>query len=196
VTPARGPTRSGRARAARSPVRRPSDTEVRVAVPARSLPGPAARFRADVRRAVALTGFPGRLSVAVVDDPSMRVLNREFHACDDATDVLAFALDGSPGVPAGEAFDGEVVVSADTARTEAAARGVTLRSELLLYVVHGVLHLLGEDDHDAGAYRRMHGRALSILAALGETNTIDPARAKLGRRGNRGRPRPRGRAAT
>lgn len=126
------------------------------------------------------TGLPGRISVVVVDDETMRVLNRDFHGCDEPTDVLAFALDRPPG-PAGEdAFDAEVIVSLDTARLEAAERGVDPVSELLLYAVHGALHLAGEDDHDPASYRRMHTRALSILAALGRSNTIDPPESKLG----------------
>lgn len=148
-------------------------------VPAGALPASPAKFRSLAARAVARTGFPGRLSVAVVDDAAMRVLNRDFHGCDEPTDVLAFALDRPPGVPAAAAFDGEVVVSVDTARLEAAERGVDLLSELVLYVVHGTLHLSGEDDHDPASYRRMHARALSILAALGLSNTIDPPEAKL-----------------
>lgn len=170
----------GRNRAAR----RPPPVETRFEVPARSLPSKAAPLRAEIARAVALTGFPGRLSVAVVDDPAMRVLNRTFHGADEPTDVLAFPLGGGPA-GAGDAFDAEVVVSLDTARLEASERGVDLVSELLLYVVHGTLHLMGEDDHDPVSYRRMHARALSILAALGRSNTIDPARAKL----RQGRPR-------
>ena len=183
--------RAPRGAAKRSPARRaPTRVALRIDVPAKSLPVPAAALRRLVARAVELTGFPGRLSVAVVDDPAMRVLNREFHGCDEPTDVLAFALDrpadGTGGrgskARAAEAFDAEIAVSIDTARLEAADRGVPLVSELLLYVVHGTLHVLGEDDHDPAAYRRMHALALSILAALGHSNTIDPPEAKLGRR--------------
>lgn len=152
--------------------------EVRICVPAASLPLPARTLRRRIARAVALTGFAGRVSVALVDDAAMRAVNRDFHSCDEPTDVLAFALDRPRGAPA-DAFDAEVVVSVDTARLEAAERGVSPSAEVLLYVVHGVLHLLGEDDHDAVAYRRMHARALAILAALGEANTIDPPEAKL-----------------
>ena len=44
----------------------------------------------------------------------------------------------------------------------------------MLYVVHGVLHLLGYDDHTLADARRMHARALSILEGLGYRNTIVP----------------------
>jgi probable rRNA maturation factor len=118
-----------------------------------------------------------------VDDREMRTVNRTFHGVDEPTDVLAFPLDrGGPRPARGRGFAGEVVVSLDTARREAAWRGVAPSAELLLYVVHGVLHLLGEDDHAPAAARRMHLRTLAILSALGEANTIEIPRARRGLR--------------
>jgi len=150
--------------------------EVAVRIEVKDPPIPEDRLRRDAVRALHLAGFVGSLSLAVVDDRAMRRVNRVFHAADRATDVLAFPLGGGPG----GAFDAEVVVSADTARREAAKRGVTPAAELMLYVVHGVLHLLGEDDHDPDDARRMHERSLSILAALGHANTIGAPRARRG----------------
>ena len=84
----------------------------------------------------------------------MRRLNREFHDADEITDVLAFPLDEGARERGPE---GEVIVCVPQAYREARARGLPPLTELLLYVVHGSLHLLGEDDHDA--------RAARILAA-------------------------------
>jgi probable rRNA maturation factor len=140
---------------------------------ARSLPMPAARFRRDAAAAVAAAGLTGRVSVAVVSDATMRRVNRQFHDCDEPTDVLAFAL----AEGGGDGFDAEIVVSLDTARREARAHEVDPAAELMLYVVHGALHLTGHDDHALEDARRMHARALAILAGLGHHNTIRP-RAK------------------
>ena len=183
--PAGKPVRKARP-APRTPVaaERAPRVEVRFEVPRAALPMSAAKMRALIVRAVELTGYAGRLSVAVVGDAAMHVLNLDFHDCDEPTDVLAFALERPDGVSSTDAFDGEVVLSIDTARLEATERGVTLAAEVLLYVVHGTLHLMGEDDHKVISYRRMHARALSILAALGEANTIDPPHMKL-RQGRR-----------
>ena len=148
--------------------------EVSLEMRARELPLPAAKFRRDVAAAVHAARFEGALSLAVVSDATMRRLNRDYHATDEATDVLAFPL-GEPG-PGGE-FDAEVIVSLDTARREAAERGGDPAAELMLYVVHGVLHLLGFDDHTKADARRMHARTLSILDDLGYDNTIE-VRAK------------------
>ena len=119
-------------------------------------------------------GLPGRLSLVVVDDATMRRVNRDFHACDEPTDVLAFPLDDPEcRTPDPGSFAYEVVVSLDTARREAEARGVDVAAELMLYVTHGLLHLAGEDDHDPDAAVRMHARTLEILADLGHANSIE-----------------------
>ena len=112
--------------------------------------------------------LPGRLSLAIVDDASMRTVNRDFHACDEPTDVLAFPLDD----PGGTGFSYEVIVSLDTAEREAGARGVAPAAELLLYVTHGLLHLAGEDDHEPQAAVRMHARTMVIMTELGHDNAI------------------------
>jgi probable rRNA maturation factor len=148
-----------------------------------SLPLPEAKLRRDVLRALRLAEFGGAMSLAVVDDTTMRNVNRDYHAVDAPTDVLAFPLSEARGGDAG--FDAEVIVSLDTARREAKARGVEPSSELMLYVVHGTLHLLGHDDHDPKAASRMHRATLAILSRLGYANTIDglaPRKRDAGRR--------------
>ena len=117
-------------------------------------------------------GYEGELSVVIVSDAEMRGLNRRFLDRDRTTDVLAFPL---------EEDEGEVVVSAERACAVAAELGVEPRSELLLYVVHGVLHLMGHDDQDPEDARRMHAAALKLLRAAGHRNRITPP--KRGRNG-------------
>jgi probable rRNA maturation factor len=111
------------------------------------------------------------LSFAVLDDRAMRDLNRRALAHDHATDVLSFPLASEP------VLMGEVVLSAETARREAARRGHPPYHEILLYAVHGVLHLLGHDDHDPTRRRRMRAAERRTLAALG-TGPVFRARRK------------------
>ena len=80
------------------------------------------------------------------------------------TDVLTFEL-GHDRL--GRPTAGEVVVCVPEARRQAAARDTTVERELLLYALHGVLHLSGYDDLDAAAYRRMHLAEDRILNRLG-----------------------------
>ena len=102
------------------------------------------------------------LSIVVVDDERIHEINRQFLEHDYPTDVIAFDLaSDEPGV------DGEIVVSAATARREAADRGINPASELLLYCVHGTLHLLGYDDKQPQDRTRMHARQRELLARFG-----------------------------
>jgi probable rRNA maturation factor len=81
------------------------------------------------------------ISLAIVDDPTIARLHQQFLADPEPTDVLSFVLESSA-----EMLEGEVVVSADTARACAPRYGCTPAEELLRYVVHGTLHLVGYDD--------------------------------------------------
>jgi probable rRNA maturation factor len=123
------------------------------------------RFAADVRALAEGAGFSGDLSLAVVDDVEIHRINREFLDHDWPTDVIAFPLAED---------DAEIVVSAERALAEAESRGVEPMAELLLYVVHGLLHLVGHDDHDPEDARRMHEHSLNLLRSLGYRNTIPP----------------------
>jgi probable rRNA maturation factor len=107
------------------------------------------------------------LSIAFVTDAAIRRLNREFLRHDFATDVLAFRLAPSKAEGPGADLFGEVVVSADTARAEARRRGIPAQEELLRYVAHGILHLLGYDDHKPRDRARMWARQERELRKAG-----------------------------
>lgn len=129
----------------------------------------------------------GSVSVAVVDDPTIHELNRRFLRHDYPTDVLSFLLEQSPGC-----VEGEIIVSADTARERAAEFGCTPHEELLLYVVHGALHLLGYDDHTVRDRRVMRAKERECLD--GQRATKGGGRKTNGR-GDPARSKPRGASA-
>lgn len=83
----------------------------------------------------------GEMSIVVIDDPTMHELNRKHLDHDYPTDVLSFCLEEREGY-----LNGEVIVSADTAIENATDYGWAPESELLLYVIHGTLHLVGYRD--------------------------------------------------
>ena len=156
-------------------------------VDASALPVSEDALRDGVLSILGAAEFPGALSLAVVDDQLMRRLNRDHHATDAATDVLAFPLrDFDDPTPRREGeFDAEVVVSVTTAVREAGERGLDAASELFLYVTHGVLHLMGYDDHEPDDAREMHERTLEILGALGFESRIDGIGPTPTQRGSR-----------
>ena len=110
------------------------------------------------------------LSVVLVGDARIRELNRDWRGKDSATDVLSFSqLEGEEMVSAASLL-GDVVVSVDTLRRQAADGGWTDDEELARLLLHGVLHLLGfdhEDEDDARVMRAEEARLVAALAARG-----------------------------
>jgi rRNA maturation RNase YbeY len=104
------------------------------------------------------------LSVALVGDQEMRVLNRDYRRVDRPTDVLAFPMDASG---ARGTLLGDVVISLETAMRQAAERGIAPAAEVRTLLVHGVLHLLGYDhERSPSEARRMFRKQKALIAAL------------------------------
>jgi rRNA maturation RNase YbeY len=132
----------------------------------RTLRAPAALVRRAASAAIRHAGpVAGAISVVIVSDERMRELNREFARVVGTTDVLAFDLSGGPKDSQGPA--GEVVVNADEALRQARRRRKTATDELALYVIHGILHLCGYDDHKAADTRRMRAAERNVMRSLG-----------------------------
>ena len=103
------------------------------------------------------------LSLLLVSDAVMRRLNRQWRGQDRPTDVLSFAqAEGPTGAPPG--LLGDVVISIDTARRQAAECAAPLASELDRLLIHGVLHLLGYDHERSPAEARRMQRRERALA--------------------------------
>ena len=105
----------------------------------------------------------GSVNIAVVDDPTIHDLNRRHLDHDYPTDVLSYLLDRE-----GDSLDGEIAVSLDTAEREAANWDWDSRLELLLYVVHGALHLVGYDDHSEDDRKAMLAKERHYFEQWGE----------------------------
>jgi len=104
----------------------------------------------------------GVLSLAIVDDESIHELNRRYLQHDYPTDVLSFALEQRENY-----LEGEVIVSVERAAAVAPGLGWSVADELLLYVTHGVLHLVGYDDRSPSERTRMRARERHHLARFG-----------------------------
>jgi len=104
------------------------------------------------------------LSVIVIGDARMADLHERFAGVSGSTDVLTFDLRDDPADPS---IDSEIYICLDEARRRAAERGHGVDKELLLYALHGLLHLMGYDDHDPADHARMHAREDQVLEAIG-----------------------------
>ena len=125
------------------------------------------------------------ISLAVVDDAEIHGVNRDFLGHDYSTDVISFLLNSaneasvaslnedsdSRNHQSGLVLEGEIIVSSQTAKREALIHGWSPAAELLLYVVHGLLHLCGYDDLTDDARPKMRCRERELLAIWGFSPT-------------------------
>ena len=102
-----------------------------------------------------------QISVAVVDDATIAELHQRFLGKDEPTDVLSFVLERDEN-----SLEGEVVVSAETAEITAKWYDWPTEHELLLYVIHGTLHMVGYDDGTPEQRAGMRKAELAYLARL------------------------------
>ena len=85
------------------------------------------------------------LSGLLADDRKIRTLNKQYRGQDRATDVLSFSQnDGEKNTPNSHLMGDEVITTV-TAKRQAAEHGLTLEEEIVLLLIHGILHLLGFD---------------------------------------------------
>lgn len=105
------------------------------------------------------------LSVMLCDDAFILDLNQRFADEDHATDVLSFAAKEAPG-PRTPGLLGDVVISLETARRQADARGVALADEVVVLLGHGLLHLLGYDHRRAAERRIMFAKTDELVAVV------------------------------
>lgn len=111
------------------------------------------------------------ISLAFVDNPTIHRLNNRYLQHDEPTDVLSFPL----SEPGARKLQGELVIGAEVAKAQADERGHSVDAELALYVIHGLLHLCGYDDHDPKDADSMGEREKHYLRLL-DLPDISPQR--------------------
>ncbi len=116
---------------------------------------------------------PAEVSLLVIGDAEVHRLNRDYRGNDRTTDVLSFGMTGGGDEtfvtpPDGIKHLGEVIISYPRAECQAKDAGHSVRAEVALLVVHGVLHLLGYDHEKVADKRKMWRRQKAVLAKLGE----------------------------
>lgn len=133
--------------------------------------------RSVKRTAKALLGAVGEgdatLSVSFVGDVEIAEINRTHRGKDKATDVLSFPLAAGdvPAGPAGEESPerllGDIVISVDTARRQAADYDAPLEAEINRLLIHGVLHVMGHDHEEPGERERMRAEERRLADYIG-----------------------------
>jgi len=129
-----------------------------------------ARFANQAQRAA---GLSGEVNILLTGNSEMQRLNLQFRRQDTPTDVLSFPAARSPR-------GGDIAISLQTARLQAAEAGHDLLTEVKVLILHGMLHLVGHDhETDGGQMRRLEQKLraeLHLRAGLIERTV--PARAR------------------
>lgn len=111
------------------------------------------------------------VAITLVDDEEIANLNREHRGLAQPTDVLSFSqLEGEEmaGLPEGEPLPiGDIVISLERCRSQAAEYGHSFERELGFLTVHGMLHLLGWDHQTPEDEAAMMAKTEEILGELG-----------------------------
>lgn len=153
---------------------RAASVEIEVMEPCRlwrgALPDAPLLAREAARAALAASGVglapAAELAIVLADDAAVRALNRRWRRRDEPTNVLSFASQEAASGPLPQLL-GDVVLSFETVRREAAAQGKPLADHFRHLVVHGVLHLLGFDHLANAEAERMEALERRVLGGLG-----------------------------
>jgi probable rRNA maturation factor len=129
-----------------------------------------------INRVRTIIGLRGQVDILLANDQTLRHLNKTFRNKNKPTDVLSF--------PAPSAFAakhaGDLAISLETAARQAATRGHTLRDELKILLLHGLLHLSGEDHEtdngEMAAREATLRRELRLPTTLIERTTASPSK--------------------
>lgn len=113
----------------------------------------------------------GEVSVTLTDDAYIQTLNQQYRQMDRPTDVLSFALNEGvePEIAGGPDINvlGDIVLSVERAKAQAAEYGHSLRREIAFLTVHGMLHLLGYDHIEEAERQKMEQEQKMVMEALG-----------------------------
>ena len=115
--------------------------------------GIACKLAWESRRPKSEIGSLNQIHVLIVSDRTMAALHKRFCGIAGPTDVLTFQ-------------HGEIVISADTAATQARMFRSNVTAEIQLYVLHGLLHLAGFDDVTPSKRRQMDQLQKKLMATV------------------------------
>jgi probable rRNA maturation factor len=129
------------------------------------------------QRVLRTQGLDSRTEVDLViaDQGKVQALNRQYLGRDRPTDVIAFPLHANDDEgqepsfvlpPDGVTHLGEVIISYPQAVTQAGELGHSVKKEVAILIIHGVLHLLGYRDDEPELKRRMMAKQGEILSVL------------------------------
>ena len=104
------------------------------------------------------------VSISFVSKAEIKKLNRQYFRKNRITDVIALEYKKNDSFY--KDYLGDIIIAPEIAKLNAAIYGVKFSDELSLYVIHGILHLLGYDDTTAALKKRIEKKQQEIIAKL------------------------------
>ena len=120
-------------------------------------------FDKIVNTAVGAVYSDSEISITLINDKKIHKLNKQYRGMDKPTNVLSFELGD-------DVLLGDIFISLDTVKREAAAAGISVEEHTAHMIVHGVLHLLGYDHIKDSDAKIMESKEIKILKKLGYKN--------------------------
>ncbi|OQX27538.1 MAG: rRNA maturation RNase YbeY [Desulfobacteraceae bacterium IS3] len=120
------------------------------------------------------SGCPeSELSILILDDPQIAVLNKEYLNREGPTNVIAFPMHEGEFPNLNPELLGDVVISVETAQKEGEATGISMEARFTELLVHGILHLLGYDHEKTEEEAiRMENKSSEILKRIAEEMAV------------------------
>jgi len=117
------------------------------------------------------------LSISIVGDRSIRIINREYLDKDRPTNVISFSLQEGEFGGITPHLLGDVIISADTAAREAEQGDMQPFERLCFLLMHGILHLCGYDHERSGEDEamRMEKKEKELFRILKKEGLLNPA---------------------
>ena len=107
------------------------------------------------------------LSIVFVDDEEITRLNRQYFHRNRPTNVISFPMGAGDPDTLHSPILGDVVISTETAKREAAAVGGEAEEEILFLLIHGILHLVGYDDEGSpGERKKMEAKERELFSLV------------------------------
>lgn len=108
------------------------------------------------------------LSIVFTTDSKIKRLNLLYRKQNRPTDVLAFSMREGKRLKRDSSILGDIVISVDRARKQAKKFNSSFKKEIHLYIIHGLLHLVGYDDRSSLSKKRMCEKETELLNRLWE----------------------------
>ncbi|MFH1578265.1 MAG: rRNA maturation RNase YbeY [Candidatus Omnitrophota bacterium] len=115
---------------------------------------------AGISRGKGQLSLAGQLTIFYADNRVIQEFNQRFLGKNQPTDLLCFDLSGAGKIVA------DIVISSDMALENSQRFKTSPRWEMMLYLIHGILHLFGYRDYRKKDRERMHRKALEVLKKI------------------------------